>query len=212
MVIKEVEYKSACVSETSLQGLRSQDLFQRLRNFQLVQNCAWMCRETISGVFMRGFEPVLRVWVPVKCPGCVGLKERFPKHMLKSILAHLKAKLKVFKKHWPELFCIFHYFSQVDLSAESLESLFPIFRGEHPNESCISLKFLQYLISVVNIVFRQRRWGGIPRLQVDVGFCHVSFILSKSPTDFLYFRWTEDILSSILILLSSLGWSAALCP
>ena len=34
MVIIELEYISACVSGTSLRGLRSQDLFQRLKPFQ----------------------------------------------------------------------------------------------------------------------------------------------------------------------------------
>ena len=93
------------------------------------------------------------------------------------------------------------------------QEFFPIFGGEYPNESCISLKLHLAMSDIIAGKYCLQAHLGDGEVaarasKVDIGFCHVSLILSKSPTDFVHFRRGGGGAFFVILL----GQSAALCP
>ena len=93
------------------------------------------------------------------------------------------------------------------------QEFFPIFAGEYPNESCVSLKLHLAMSDIIAGKYCLQAHLGDGEVaarssKVDIGFCHVSLILSKSPTDFVHFRRGGGRAFFDL----SLGQLAALCP
>ena len=96
------------------------------------------------------------------------------------------------------------------------QEFFPIFAGEYPNESCVSLKLHLATSDIIGKYCLQAQIGdgevAARASKVDIGFCHVSLILSKSPTDFVHFRrggggaFFDIILGSIGCSLPVMAW------
>ena len=97
------------------------------------------------------------------------------------------------------------------------QEFFPIFGGEYPNESCVSLKLHLAMSDIIAGKYCLQAHLGDGEVaarasKVDIGFCHVSLILSKSPTDFVHFRrggggaFFDIILGSIGCSLPVMAW------
>ena len=101
------------------------------------------------------------------------------------------------------------------LSRVPEQEFFPIFGGEYPNESCIRLELHLAMSDIIGEYCLQAHLGdgevAARASKVDIGFCHVSLILSKSPTDFVYFRrgggaFFDILLGSIGCSLPVMAW------
>ena len=97
------------------------------------------------------------------------------------------------------------------------QEFFPILGGEYPNESCVSLKLHLAKSDIIAGKYCLQGQLGDGEVaarasKVDIGFCHVSLILSKSPTDFVHFRrggggaFFDIILGSIGCSLPVMAW------